>query len=565
MSEITDLAKTIREESEKTRALTEQIALGRREDGKFASKEEMTVAQKTLKKQDDQRALTKKMLGISERRMAKAEDLTNQIQAQEQIMAEQKEAAKESDIDIEKTEGYQKEQLKLDKLNAKKDDQTGASASEDAAKASAKDSKMMGYLKDTAGFLGGIAKQGMQKLKSGLGGLSKFLMGGLAVAALAFLNHPKFKEMIALLTKTIIPLLAIFYDEVLVPIGKSLAKLFKDIGGYLKDGDPSLTSILMDNKLAILGIITALAPNLVFGALKLAVTGLVKGVVLLSKSKVFLALKTQFALMKTALFAKLASLKAALVPLLPIIAIAAAIALVIVSLKKAFDDFKFELEATGSVWEATKTAIVSTISNIIGLPFDLLKDGVSWIIGKIGSVFGLESFTNASKLLDSFSFVDLMRDMLTFLGNSISEVFDGFMQVIQDFLRSDKLKFLGGGFAADALFGTKEDQVKAKKAKAEEQKQFELNRQALREKQKLEKATKEAIKLEKIKVEQNKLQVKKSRTVNSDLTNPATAQKASNIVSAPTVNNNQSSSSTTVTSTPIANTNFVLREIMGAA
>ena len=36
----------------------------------------------------------------------------------------------------------------------------------------------------------------MQKVKSGLGGFSKFLFGALAVAALAFLDHPKFKEII---------------------------------------------------------------------------------------------------------------------------------------------------------------------------------------------------------------------------------------------------------------------------------------------------------------------------------------------------------------------------------
>ena len=44
---------------------------------------------------------------------------------------------------------------------------------------------------------------------------------------------------------------------------------------------PSLMSILMDNKLAILGIVTALAPGLMFGALKLAVMGIGKAVVFL--------------------------------------------------------------------------------------------------------------------------------------------------------------------------------------------------------------------------------------------------------------------------------------------
>ena len=440
-------------------------------------------------------------------------------------------------------------------------DESGAANEEEEEKAATKDDKILGYLKDTAGFLGGIANQGMQKVKSGLGGLSKFLIGGLAVAALAFLDNPKFKEMITLLTKTIIPLLATFYNKVLVPIGESLAKLFEDIMLFL-DGDKSLMSVLMENKLAIAGIVAALAPGLVFGALKLAVTGLVKGVVLLSKSKVFLALKTQFALMKTALFAKLASLKAALVPLLPIIAIAAGIALVIVSLKKAFDDFMFELEATGSIWEATKTGIVSVISNILGLPFDLLKDGVSWIIGKIGSIFDMDT-SGITEALDGFDFVDKITGMLTFLGDSIAGVFDGAMQAIQDFLRSGILGKFGGSSTADALFGTKEDQEVAKKAKEEEQKQFALNRKALREKQKLEKETEEAKKREKIKAEKNALQPTAVTAPNLKNLNAGGGGPV-NVVSAPTSVVTTSSSSNTSTTTPVRQPNFVIGALANA-
>ena len=236
MSEITDLAKTIKEENAKTRASNEKIASGTRENGQFASKDEIQVAKETLKKQDEQRVTSMKILGISEKRMAKAEDLTNQIQAQEQIMAAQKATLEESGVDADKTAGYQKEQIKLDKLNAKKDDATGAAASEDEAKAGAKDSKMLTYMKNTAGFLGGIAKQGMQKVKSGLGGFSKFLFGALAVAALAFLDHPKFKEMIITLKDVVIPALAYLYDNVIKPlaiyIGGLLTDLFTDLKLY---------------------------------------------------------------------------------------------------------------------------------------------------------------------------------------------------------------------------------------------------------------------------------------------------------------------------------------------
>ena len=139
MSEITDLAKTIKEENAKTRAQQEKIANG---EGPYA-KETVEDAKASLKKQDEQRVTSMKILGISEKRMAKAEDLTNQIQAQEQIMAAQKATLEESGVDADKTAGYQKEQIKLDKLNAKKDDATGAAASEDEAKAGAKDSKMI--------------------------------------------------------------------------------------------------------------------------------------------------------------------------------------------------------------------------------------------------------------------------------------------------------------------------------------------------------------------------------------------------------------------------------------
>ena len=458
----------------------------------------------------------------------------------------------------EEQSGYLSDLINFFKKDSDKD---GAAAAEDSAKGDSKDSEMMGYLKQTAGFLGGIASQGMQKVKSGLGGLSKFLIGGLAVAALAFLDHPKFKEMIVLLKKTIIPLLATFYNEVLVPIGESLSKLFGDIMLALK-GEKSLMSVLMDNKLAILGIVTALAPNLVFGALKLAVMSIGKALLWASAKSGLTALIIKgLTALKLGFIAMKASVASFLPPLLPIIAIAAAIVLVFASLKKAFDDFKFELEATGSIWEATKTAIVSMISNILGLPFDLLKDGLSFIIGKIGGIFGIQAFTDASKAMDEFSFVDSFKEMLTFLGDSISGIFDGMMQSIQDFLRS--MKLIGGGAAADKLFGTVEEQAEAKKVKEEEQKVFEEKRTALRTQQKLEKEKVEAKKLEKLKAEQNAVRTNAVTTPSLTPTN-ANAAAAPSIVNAPTSVVSSNSSSHTSTSTPVRQPNMVIGQLANA-
>ena len=270
MSEITDLAKTIKEENEKTRALNEKLANGTRENGQFASKEEIDVAKASLKKQDDQRAMTKKMLGISERRMAKAEDLSNQIQAQEKIMAEQKSALEESGIDADKSAKYQKEQIKLDKLNAQKDNATGAAASEDAAKAAAKDGKIMGYLKQTAGFLGGIAKQGVEKVKSGLKGFAKFAFGALAIAALAFLNSPQFDKYYDKIVKVIIPALTKLYEKVLKPLAKVIGgKLLNAFEGLLDviDGEKGIIEFIGENKAVVATIALALGGKGIFNVL----------------------------------------------------------------------------------------------------------------------------------------------------------------------------------------------------------------------------------------------------------------------------------------------------------
>jgi len=460
----------------------------------------------------------------------------------------------------EEQSGYLSDLINFFKKDSDKD---GAAAAEDSAKGDSKDSEMMGYLKQTAGFLGGIASQGMQKVKSGLGGLSKFLIGGLAVAALAFLDHPKFKEMIVLLKKTIIPLLATFYDEVLVPIGEALSKLFGDIMLALK-GEKSLMSVLMDNKLAILGIVTALAPNLVFGALKLAVMSIGKALLWASAKSGLTALIIKgLTALKLGFIAMKASVASFLPPLLPIIAIVALMVSLFAALSKAFDDFRFELEATGSIWEATKTAIMSFIANFFGFIPNLIKSTLSWIIGKIGSIFGIDAFTDISKAMDEFDFVEGITSLLTSIGDTISGIWDGLLDAIEGILRSPKLKFLGGGFAADALFGTPEEQSAKKKVKEEEQKVFEEKRIALRTQQKLEKETVEAKKLEKLKAEQNAVRTNAVTTPSLTPTN-ANAAAAPNIVNAPTSVVSSNSSSHTSTSTPVRQPNMVIGQLANA-
>ena len=245
MSEITDLAKTIREENEKTRAQNERIANG---EGPYA-KETIDAAKASLKKQDEQRALAKKTLNISERRMAKAEKLNDQIKAQEQIMAKQKEALEESGIDADKSEKFQKEQLKLEKLKAKRDSTTGAAAAEDENKRKFRETRtgkvlvgikngIFGMSKSLGGLLKDKAKAGVSSI---FGLLKKLALGGLALAAIAFLNNPKFAEMMKFIRDEVIPKIGKFYDDILVPLFQNLKTYFFDViesfGKFFNDPD----------------------------------------------------------------------------------------------------------------------------------------------------------------------------------------------------------------------------------------------------------------------------------------------------------------------------------------
>ena len=554
VSAVNNLTQKMQEDNKVAQDKLEKQAKG---DGR---KTETKNAKEQLEQQKQTAMFTKNLFNVSNRRLKKAEELNVSIKAQEDILQEQRKIIEDQGQDVKNNKEFMKAQYKLDQDKEKRSKMLGSKDAEKDSKAMFASKKMLGFMKSTAGFLGGIAKQGLEKVKSGLQGFSKFAFGALAIAALSFLNSPQFDKYYDQIVNVIVPALTYIYEKVIKPlaifIGGKLKKLFGDIKEYI-DGDKSLFSVLMENKLAIAGIVTALAPGLVFGALKLAVTGLVKGFVFLASKlsfgAIFAKIGAAFAVLKTFFVATLMPfLAAAAVPIAIIVGVVAGIVLAIYSLKKGFDDFMFELKATGSIWEATKTGIVSVISNILGLPFDLLKDGVSWIIGKIGSIFGLKSFTNAEKILDSFSFVDLLKEGLTFMGNAISGLFDFISDFVQNIIR--KIPFKGDSIA-DALFGTKEEQEEKKKAKAEEQKQFELNRKALKEKQKLEKEVEEAKKLEKIKAEKNALAPK--APANLDLKVPSAAASMGNttVVDAKSINASTNSSNMTTGSTSIRNNN----------
>lgn len=150
---------------------------------------------------------------------------------------------------------------------------------EDDDKEESRDKKILGFLKNSAGFLSGIAKKGQEKVQSGLKGFAKFAFGALALAAIAFLNSPMFDKTVKLLKK-MIPLLADLYDKYLHPIflflkGKFITA-FEDIGLFL-DGEITAFELLWNNKLVVAGLIGAFAPGIFLAPLKLAGSLALKG------------------------------------------------------------------------------------------------------------------------------------------------------------------------------------------------------------------------------------------------------------------------------------------------
>jgi len=517
------------------------------------------VTEKSFKELIDE---TKKASGLSSRRVELAKELTEKIDAQTTAQADRGKILEAQGIDIKTNKKYQEEEMKIARLELNRARITGSSDAEDEAKKKIAGDKDRSFLKNIATGITGIAKGAAEKIKGGFKGIGKFLFGAMLVGVLAFLNSPKFEEIKNTIIDVIVPALAFLYDEIIKPlafyIGGKLKDLFADLKDYV-DGKKGIGEVLTENIGIIAGIVAALAPGLTFGLLKSSVLLIGKGLLWASaKSGLTAAIKAGFAAIKLGFIGMKASLASFLVPLLPIIAIAAGIVLVLYSLKKGFDDFMFELEATGSIWEATKTGIVSVISNILGLPFDLLKDGVSWIIGKIGSVFGLESFTNASKAMDEFSFVDTIKEGLTFMGDAIAGLFNFIVDFVQKIIR--KIPFKGDDIA-DALFGKPEEQAAAKKAKEEEQKQFALNRIALKEQQKLDKEIEEAKKLKQMKEQQ--VQASSALVDPRTLAGPMGAAAAPIVVNAPATTNVNAPNTTNMSSssTPMINTDRVFDKL----
>ena len=389
-------------------------------------------------------------------------------------MDDQRKILVEQKIDPEQNDNFKKEQIKLAKYELEQAKLTGSKDAEKAAKDKIGDKNMLGYLKKTAGFLGGIAKQGMEKVKGGLKGFAKFAFGGLAIAALAFLNSPLFDKYYDQIVNVIVPKLVEIYNKILKPlakyIGGKLKKLFNDILDVI-DGKKGIGELIKENLGTLTALTAVLAPKLFFGTLlkgaKLA-TGLIKSG-FTSKAV-------------TGAFAKLApALKFAIGPAAMVAGIAMAAKDGIEAYKKAGD------------WDVSKTsAVVGGIfggqesKGFMGTAANMGKNALKWaaigaaagsVIPVIGTAIGGAVGALIGAVLGYFG------------GDVIAKAIDDMATAVSDFF-SDLVKKLKNFFVATfpiiaKALGMSEKDVKKSaeenaKSIAEDQKKTQLSMDKVR-------------------------------------------------------------------------------------
>jgi len=430
----------------------------------------------------------------------------------------------------------------------------GAAETERKNEETVTDEKQLTLLGKISGVLGKMFKSTSKNIASGLKGLKKFLFPAFALAALTFLNNPIFQQMISILYDTLIPLVAWFYHDVLVPIGKKLKKLFKDINSAL-DGEKGLTDVLLENKLAIAGIVTLLALK-TFGISGL-ITGLKSISTLLNAKKV-----TEFmSLSNIGLGMFLGGIVMAITDGVEGWHKSKEWGVNKVSgfLGTAFGGTGpggFDLKGMGK--NAAKWALIGAG---LGTFFPVIGTFIGGAIGAvIGAVLGYFGGENIAKGIDNMitKLGKAWESLTSLFSDRISAMFDGAKKLL-----GIEVEETPETLARDER---EEKRAKDKKLSINSMNQRNLKNRIDLVQKDVDNDRSDAFFLPESKEEQQK-DLSKLKTLEKELAALKKEEKklaSTNIVSADTVNNNQSSSSTLVTSTPIANNNIVLQKMMHA-
>ena len=162
--------------------------------------------------------------------------------------------------------------------------------------------------------------------------------------------------------------------------------------------------------------------GIAFNAVNFAVKGLATGAKFALKGLggglkfLFDGIGKTFSLIRTGLVAMKAGSLAMLGPILPAIAIAAAIGAVLFSLKSSIEVFKTSLEEGDSAMKAVGKAILDFTATLVTLPLTLVKN----LIGYFAGMFGMDNF---KAKLDSFSFKDGFINIITGFVDKVKSFF----------------------------------------------------------------------------------------------------------------------------------------------
>jgi len=279
-------------------------------------------------------------------------------------------------------------------------DKIAASAEKETKKEEdTKDQKNLTFLQRISG---GISNIGNSIKDIGGKALGSSFLKGAALFSLFFLlpkilQHPKFIETVKFIEDKVVPVLGRIKQFFVDTFGED-SLLVAGILGIVAILKPSLivTPIMLAVK-TLKGAFLVLKfffSKTLFNAIMNLVTGvgagIMKAVGLVSKA--FVAIRTfMTASLLPALISISTTLAAAIVPLLPILAVLALVAAAFYSLKESVDEFNRILDDTGSVAEAVKAAIGQFIGTLLSIvPGLFLK-----LIGFVAKMFGFEEIAKS--------------------------------------------------------------------------------------------------------------------------------------------------------------------------
>jgi len=383
------------------------------------------------------------------------EELKKNLSALDTLKEEMEDTKSQSSLDAYKSQELLGKQLEAQKFAALSPAEQ-KEANEDSA---AEDGKQSKFMKMISGGIGWLVESGKKVGKAAKLGAVAFLstlaIGGLLIALGKFLQSDTFKDMTKFIQEEILPYLteigiAIASIVGAVAIAKFIAiakkvrlaflavqtfmlgTMVPETGKMTGGVAGKFASIANKIKLAFIAVQTFMLQTMLP-----AVKGMIGGTLAKFAS---IANKIKLAFIAVQAFmlgTMLPSITAFMIPLLPFIAIAAAVALVLYGLWEAFQDFRKTLDETGSIGEAIKVAIGKFVGVLLGaIPALFLK-----LVAFVADLFGFKEFAKKIGDIDPIQFIaDSVKKLIDTVVDFFKMLFDfdfsGFAKsLIPDFIK----------------------------------------------------------------------------------------------------------------------------------